>query len=121
MNRFREKSKSVDFGPLNVPIYLILSIIRNFCKKMGSVTFICLLKSKNFLQLLIYMTLYHNAKYPANSLICSGEMVDWLRTFWSISPREKFSQIWDMFRNTANNINFHCKTNSVKDNVEIFQ
>ena len=39
---------------------------------------------------------------------------DWLRTFWTISQEQKCSQTWDLFRNTANNINFNHWTNSVK-------
>ena len=27
---------------------------------------------------------------------------NWLRTFWPISQEQKFSQIWDLCRNTAN-------------------
>ena len=46
---------------------------------------------------------------------------DWLRTFWPISQEPEFSQIWDLCRNTANNINFHYRTNSVKINDKIFQ
>ena len=32
---------------------------------------------------------------------------DRLRTFWPISQEPEFSQIWDLCKNTANNINFH--------------
>ena len=39
---------------------------------------------------------------------------NWLRAFWPISWEMAFSQIWDLCRNTANNISFHYKTNSVK-------
>ena len=39
----------------------------------------------------------------------------WLR-FWPISHKQKFSQKWDLCRNTANNINFHYGSNSVKIN-----
>ena len=45
---------------------------------------------------------------------------DWLRTFWPMSQEQKFSQIWDFCRNTAN-INFHYRSNSVKINDQIFQ
>ena len=31
-----------------------------------------------------------------------------------------FSQIWDLCRNTVNNINFHYRSNSVKLNDKIF-
>ena len=46
---------------------------------------------------------------------------DMLRTFWPISQEQKFSQIWDLRRNTTNNISFHYRTNSVKINNQIFQ
>ena len=44
-----------------------------------------------------------------------------LRTFWAISQEQKFSQIWDLRRNTTNNISFHYRTNLVKINNQIFQ
>ena len=34
---------------------------------------------------------------------------DWLRTFWSISQEQRFSQIWDLCRNTVNNAGFHIE------------
>ena len=76
--------------------------------------------------LLIYVNLYQHKK-KATSLICSGDMVDckivqsdWLRTFWPISQEQKFSQIWDLYRNKANNNIFHYRTNSVKITDQIF-
>ena len=79
-------------------------------------------------QLLIYANLYQHAQNQANSLICSGDMVnlkilpsDWLRKFWPISQEPEFSQMSDLCRNTANNIIFHYRTNSVKINDKIFQ
>ena len=33
--------------------------------------------------------------------------------FWSISQKQDFFQIWDLCRNTANNVYFHYRTNSV--------
>ena len=73
-------------------------------------------------QLLIYVNLYQHVNNQAISLICSGDIVDQkilqydcLRAFWPISQKQKFSQIWDLSRNTANNINFHYRTNSVKN------
>ena len=76
---------------------------------------------KFFDQLLIHVNSTQNASYQAISLICSADMVDWkilqsdwLRIYWSISRGQKFPQIWDLCSNTANNINFHCRTNSVK-------
>ena len=38
-----------------------------------------------------------------------------------VSTCQKFSQIWNLCRNTANNINFHYRLNSVKINTKIFQ
>ena len=76
-----------------------------------------------FDKLLIYVDLCQHVKNQAISLICSGDMVDqkilqsdWQRIFWSISHELKFSQIWDLCRNTASNINFHYRWNSVKSN-----
>ena len=46
---------------------------------------------------------------------------DWPRAFWSISQEQDLSQIWDLYRDTANNINFHCISNLGKNNTEIFQ
>ena len=43
----------------------------------------------------------------------------WL--IWLTSHEQKFSWIWDLCRNTANNITFHYRTNSVKINDQIFQ
>ena len=34
---------------------------------------------------------------------------------------EKLFQIWDLYRNTRNNINFHCRSNAVKINDQIFR
>ena len=78
---------------------------------------------KIFDQLLSYVNLYQYAKNQAISLICSRDMVDenilqsdWLRKFCPISQELEFSQIWNLFRNTANNIKFHYRTNLVKVN-----
>ena len=80
-----------------------------------------------FNQLLIFVNLYQHAKNEAVSSICSAEIVDlktlqseWLMAFWLISPDQDPSQIEDLCRNTANNINFHYKTNSGKNNDQIF-
>ena len=43
---------------------------------------------------------------------------DWLRTFWPIFQEHLCP---DLCRNTANNINFHYRTNSVKINDQMFQ
>ena len=66
-------------------------------------------------------------KQEAVSSICSGKIFDlkilesdWLRAFWPISLEQDFSQIQVLCRSTANNINFHYRTNSVKINVQIF-
>ena len=80
-----------------------------------------------FDQLLISANSYQHAKNWAILLICSGDMVNekilqsnWLRTFWPLSQEPKFFQIWDLCRNTANNKNFHYRTNSLKINDNIF-
>ena len=41
---------------------------------------------------------------------------DWLRAFWPVSQAQDFSKIWNLSKNTANYINFHHRTNSVKIN-----
>ena len=58
-----------------------------------------------------FKNMYQHAENQAISLICSGDMVDYkilqsdlLRTFWSIFQEQKSSQIWDLCRNTANNM-----------------
>ena len=38
----------------------------------------------------------------------------WLRTFWLIPQEPEFSQIWDLCRHKANNMNFHLTPNSEK-------
>ena len=45
---------------------------------------------------------------------------DWLKLFWPISKEQKLSQIRDLCRNTANNIRFHYRTNSVKLMTKFF-
>ena len=67
-------------------------------------------------------------KKKAISLICSGDMIDykilqpdWLRKFWPICQEQKFSQIWDFCKNTANNINFQYRKYPVKINDQTFQ
>ena len=68
------------------------------------------------------MNLHQHAKSEATSSICSGQMLnlkilqsEWQRAFWYIS-QEHFSQIEDSYWDTANNINFHYRTNSGKTN-----
>ena len=62
------------------------------------------------------------------SSICSEDMVDQkilefvcLRVFWAISQEQEFSHVWDLCRNTNNNLNSHYRPNSVKINDQIFQ
>ena len=43
-----------------------------------------------------------------------------LRAFWPISQQQYFFQIEDLYRNKANNINFHYRANSEKINDQIF-
>ena len=81
---------------------------------------------KLFSQLLIFVNFYQHAKIEAVLLIYPGEMLDlkilqseWLRAFWAISQEQDLSQI-DLFRNTANKKNFHCRTNSEKINDQMF-
>ena len=45
---------------------------------------------------------------------------EWVRVFWPISTEQHFSQTEDLYRNTANNINFHYRTNSSNINDQIF-
>ena len=45
---------------------------------------------------------------------------DWPRPFWTISQEQKFPKIWDLCRNTVNNINFHYRRNSVKISNQFF-
>ena len=44
-----------------------------------------------------------------------------MKALWPISQEPDLSQIWDLRRNTANNINFHYWTNFEKMNDQIFQ
>ena len=69
-----------------------------------------------------------NFLIKAISLISSVDIVDknilqsdWLKTFWPTSQEQKFSQIWDLYRNTANKVYFHYRTNSVNINDQIFK
>ena len=73
------------------------------------------------------MNFYQLAKNEAVSSICSGEIVhlkvlqaDWLRAFWPITQEQDLSQIKNLCMNTANNKNFHYRTNSVNLNDQIF-
>ena len=69
------------------------------------------------------MNLYEHAQNEAIPSICPGKIIDlkipqseWLRAFWPISQEQYFSQIEDLYKNTANNINFLYKANSGKIN-----
>ena len=80
-----------------------------------------------FTRLLNLGSLYQHSKNEAISTICSWKMLDlkiprseWLRAFWPISQEQYFFQIEDLYRNTANNINFHYRANSGKINDQIF-
>ena len=46
---------------------------------------------------------------------------DWLTTFRPIPQESDIFQIWDLCKNTENDINFHYRTNSVKTNSHIHQ
>ena len=63
--------------------------------------------------------LFHNFIVETDDLkmLQSG----WLRAFWPISLEPDFSQIWDLYRNVTNNMNFHYKLNLEKINDQIFQ
>ena len=57
----------------------------------------------------------------------AGEMLDLkipkselLRAFCPIPQEQHFSQTDDFYRNTANNINFHYRTNSGEINNQMF-
>ena len=82
---------------------------------------------KKFLWTFNFCEFLSTYKNEAVSSICSWEIVDlkiqqsvWLRPFWPVSQEKDFSQIYDLCRNTANNINFHYRTNQVKINDWIF-
>ena len=64
------------------------------------------------------MNLFQHLKNLAISLIYSGDTTglrilqsEWLTAFWSISQELHFSQIYDLSRNTAININFYIRAN----------
>ena len=46
---------------------------------------------------------------------------DWQRAFWPISQEHDFYQIQIMYRNKANNVSVHYRTNSVKIKDYFFQ
>ena len=74
-----------------------------------------------FNQLLISINLYQHAKTQAFSSLRSRDIInskilqsDWLRWFWPISPEPDFSQVWDLCKNTANNMSFLYRPTSEK-------
>ena len=76
-----------------------------------------------FDQLLISMNLYQHAKNQAFSPFSPRDTVDlkilqsdWSQAFWPISQEPDFSQVWDLCKNTAVNINFLYRPNSEKIN-----
>ena len=82
---------------------------------------------KIFNHLLSFVNFYQHAKNEAVSSIYSGEIVDlkipqseWLKASWPISQEQHFSQIEDLCKNTANDIDFHYRANSGKINGQIF-
>ena len=65
------------------------------------------------------MNLFQHTKYLIISSICSRDKVhlkilqfDWPVAFWSISQEPDFSQIWTLYSDITNNINFNCRPNS---------
>ena len=46
---------------------------------------------------------------------------DWMRAFWSKPQKNDFSQILELWRNTANNMNVYHRPNSGKISDQIFQ
>ena len=91
--------------------------------------FLTMSKQKIFNQLSTFnfVNLHQHAKNEVVFSICFGEIVhskiiqsDWLRGFWPISQKQRFSQILDLCRNTANNKHFHYWTNSMKINTKFF-
>ena len=64
-----------------------------------------------FDQILISMNMYQHAKNQALSLFRDIAYLiilqsDWPITFWSISQEPDFSQVWNLCKNTTNNIHF---------------
>ena len=62
------------------------------------------------------MNFYQHTKNLAISSIYSRDIVDlkilqssWPGAFWPISQEPHFSQIWTLYINIANDINFHCR------------
>ena len=67
------------------------------------------------------MNLYQHPKNLVISSFCFRDIVDlkilqydWLKAFQHISQELNTSQIWNLYRNIVNNINFHYRLNSEK-------
>ena len=67
------------------------------------------------------MNLYQQAKSQAFSQFCCTDIVHlkilqsyWPQAFRPISQKQDFSQIWHLYKNIANNINFRNRPNSEK-------
>ena len=68
------------------------------------------------------MNLYRHAENQVSSSLCFRDLVDlkilqsgWPGAFWPISQEPDFLQIWNLFKNTANNINFYYGPKSEKN------
>ena len=73
------------------------------------------------------MNFYRHVENQTISSLCSGDVVDskilesdWLRAFSHISQEPNFSQIWELYKNRANKVNFHYRTVSEKINDQTF-
>ena len=102
-------------------------IIIEPCDHSGHILILTIPTPIFFSQLLISMNLYQHAKNQATSSFCSINVVDlkilqsdWPRALWPISLGPDFSQIWNLRRNGAHNINFNYRPNSEKTNDHIF-
>ena len=81
-----------------------------------------------FNRLLISMKLYQHAKNQAFSSFCPKGIADlkilqsdWPVAFFPISLKIEIFQIWDLCKNTADDINLRYRPNSEKINDKIFQ
>ena len=81
---------------------------------------------KNFRPTFNFCEFVSTCKNEVISSICSRETVDlktlqsdWLRAFWPISQEQDFSQC-RICAETANNMDFHYRSKSVKINDKIF-
>ena len=77
----------------------------------------------HFDQHLISINLYQHTKKQAFSSVSSRDTADlkilqfdWpRRAFWPVSPEPAFSQVWDLCKNTAVNVNFLYRPNLEKN------